>query len=268
MKKIIGCSSGAYHNFSLETAIEGIARAGFEYIEIGSIVGYCEHVMPERMQKADVERLKKQLADTGLKAITILGHSDLTTGEGVEILKRRIILAKEMGIGLVNAGPGPVDSPEKEKIFYDHIAEISVVCEDNNVKVALETHGHVTPTGKDCLVAMEKINSPFMGINYDTANVIYHGGVRPEDDIKDILGRIFIVHLKDKLTMERKKLDFPALGKGIVDFDRIFALLDESGYDGLYSVDIELNEEESKDIEKIGETLRESYEYLEKATKL
>ena len=264
MKKLIGCSSGAYHDFSWERAIEGIAKSGFQYIEIGSITGYCEHVMPERMQKGDVARLKEQLSRAGLEAITILGHSDLTTGEGLDILKRRITLAKEMGIRLINAGPGTVNSAQKENTFYDHIAEIAAVCEASNIKVALETHGHLTPTGKDCLEAMKKINSPFIGINYDTANVIYHGGVRPEDDIENILDHIFIVHLKDKLTMEKKKLDFPPLGKGIIDFDRIFALLDESGYNGPFSADIELGEEESKDIQKIDEAVKASYEYLEK----
>ncbi|HDZ26168.1 MAG TPA: sugar phosphate isomerase/epimerase, partial [Candidatus Aminicenantes bacterium] len=37
LKNKIGCSTNSYHEFDLETAVKGIAAAGFEYVELTAV---------------------------------------------------------------------------------------------------------------------------------------------------------------------------------------------------------------------------------------
>lgn len=43
-KRIIGVNSNCYHGYSIEDALEGIAAAGFHYVELTATKGWTEHV--------------------------------------------------------------------------------------------------------------------------------------------------------------------------------------------------------------------------------
>ena len=48
MGRIIAVNSNCYHGYSIEQAIDGIAAAGFRYIELTATKGWTEHVFPTR----------------------------------------------------------------------------------------------------------------------------------------------------------------------------------------------------------------------------
>ena len=56
-----------------------------------------------------------------------------------------------------------------------------------------------------------------MAVNYDTANALFYGNVDLAQDLDESMDAIRYVHLKDK-GGERTVWDFPALGKGWIDF--------------------------------------------------
>ena len=68
MKRIIGVNSNCYHGFSVEEAIDGIAAAGFRYIELTATKGWTEHVFPDqsfhRLWQVK-ERLEEQFQQSG-----------------------------------------------------------------------------------------------------------------------------------------------------------------------------------------------------------
>ena len=47
-KRIIGVNSNCYHGYSIEEALEGIAAAGFHYVELTATKGWTEHVFPNQ----------------------------------------------------------------------------------------------------------------------------------------------------------------------------------------------------------------------------
>ena len=47
MGRIIAVNSNCYHGYSIEQAIDGIAAAGFRYIELTATKGWTEHVAGE-----------------------------------------------------------------------------------------------------------------------------------------------------------------------------------------------------------------------------
>ena len=236
----IGCSTNCYHGFDLETALRGIADAGFQHVELTSVTDYTEHVMPERMTTKDREALAAKLKDYGLVPMSISGHSDLTSRNGVEIFKRRIEFARQIGAPIVNTGPGEVESSEGREAFFNNIHEIAEYAARAGITVALETHGDLMGTGSASAEIIRQIGSPRIRINYDTGNVIFYGGVRPEEDLQAALPYLGHVHLKDKRG-GRKVWDFPPLGLGEIDFATIFKTLAEAEYAGPISVEIEVS---------------------------
>ena len=48
MERIIGVNSNCYHGYRIEEALEGIAAAGFHYVELTATKGWTEHVFPSQ----------------------------------------------------------------------------------------------------------------------------------------------------------------------------------------------------------------------------
>ena len=65
MKRIIGVNSNCYHGFSIEEAIDGIAAAGFRYIELTATKGWTEHVFPDQSFHR-LWQVKDRLEERGL----------------------------------------------------------------------------------------------------------------------------------------------------------------------------------------------------------
>ena len=74
----LGGHTNTYHTYSLEEALEGIAAAGYKFVELTAVRGWTEHVPLEADAKTlgGIQRMMNQL---GLVAISLSGHSDLTT---------------------------------------------------------------------------------------------------------------------------------------------------------------------------------------------
>jgi L-ribulose-5-phosphate 3-epimerase len=235
----IGCSTNCYHGFDLDTALRGIAGAGFKYVELASVKDYTEHVAPERMTREDRRSLLNKLNDHGLTPMSLSGHSNLASREGVELFKKRLDFAGEIGVGVVNTGPGEVETEDGKRSFFSLIVEVAEHAAGAGVVVALETHGDLMGSGKTGAEIVRKIGSPRIRLNYDTGNVIFYGGVKPEVDIAAALPYLAHVHLKDKKGGV-KVWDFPPLGMGEIDFPRIFKTLADARYTGPISVEIEV----------------------------
>ena len=110
---------------------------------------------------------------------------------------------------------------------------------------------------------MQRIGSESIKINYDTANVIFYSGLRPEEDIHFAAANVAHVHLKDKLG-GKQVCNFPGLGQGDIDFTRIFDTLEQAGYQGPFSIEIELTHETERNGELIDKAFVDSLAYLRK----
>ena len=125
---MLACGTLSYRQERIERALEGIARAGFPAVEIGCVCGYCEHVKPEEMTKADRIALGKLVESFGLSIASIAGHIDLefplvgkgpaAAAEGYRRLRGRIDLAGELGVPIVNTGLGVAQPGESLEVFY------------------------------------------------------------------------------------------------------------------------------------------------------
>jgi sugar phosphate isomerase/epimerase len=245
----IAGSMGSYLHFrdmGWEPVLKGIADAGFRNVELSASHEWQSHIVVEEIAPKDIERLKDLLSKYNLRAISMSAHCALTNREGLDAFKRRMDLASELGVGILITGTGKWGGEEDLDTFYLNMEEVSTHAQKRDVLVTLETHGNGftgeshTGSGKHYLPIIKHINRENVRICYDTANVIFYEGVRPEEDIVYVENYLGYLHIKDK-NLLRGVLNFPALGQGNVNFGRVFDVLRRVHYTGPSSVEIELS---------------------------
>ena len=263
MSHIVAVNSNCYHGFSIEEAIDGIQAAGFHYIELTATKGWTEHVFPT-MSFSFLWSIKDRLQQAGLTPFSMSGHTNLMDTERIPDFISNMRLANFYGctyivssIGEAHLKDNAVTSNEE---VAEHIRALLPHLENYNLILVLENHGEHS-TGKVIKSIVDLVDSPRVKINYDTANVLYFAGVNPIDDIPTCIDSIAYLHIKDKAGGHHE-WNFPALGKGYVDFPRILALLDQAGNESPMSIEIEFTQNGPHDLADVNRAVRDSYTYL------
>ena len=263
MQNRLGANTGSYHHYSLPTALEGIAAAGYRFVELAAIPGVIEHV-PLGADQRTLNGVIRQLNAFGLIPISLSAHSDLTTPAGQQDARRALNLCERLGIVIMNtAVGGPFNEAEDEAAFLGGIHALADDAAARQVVIGIEIHGTLTGSGRMTRNLIEKVNHPAVWINYDTANSEYFGGVPVEIDLPDALPLVAHCHLKDKVGGGRE-WNFPALGEGHVDFGKLLAMFERAGYTGPFSVEIEFQGGEGPALETIHRAMKQSREHLAK----
>ena len=249
--------TNSYHTYGFDEALRGIAAAGFKHVELSAVPGWTEHVPLD-----GTEEVRRKLDEHGLTAVSLSGHSDLTTRDGLEHGVRAVRWAADYGLPIVNtAVGGHASKEESEQAFLQNIGELADAAEDAGVVVALEIHGDIMASGRKTLPLLEKIGRDSVKVNYDTANVEFYSGEKAVDDLEAITSHLAHVHLKD--TVGGKGVwNFGAIGSGSVDFGRVLEILEGAGYTGPLSVELEFEGEPWPPLEEVDESMRRSYEHL------
>jgi len=250
--------TNSYHTYGFDEALAGIAEAGFKHVELSAVPGWTEHVDLDD----DPAEVRRRVAGYGLEAISLSGHSDLTTRDGLEHGIRAVRWAAAYGLPIVNTAVGGHQSAnENEAAFLANVAELADAAEDASVVVALEIHGDIMASSDVTIPLIEKIGRESVRVNYDTANVEFYSGDLAVDDLPKITPYLAHVHLKET-TGGKGNWNFPAIGAGTVDFGRVLAILEQAGYSGPYSVEIEFEGEPWPALDDVNDAMRRSYEHL------
>lgn len=261
MSNRLAANTSSYMPYSLEEALAGIAAAGYRYVELAAIRGVIDHV-PIDADAKTIGRVQRLLNEHSLIPAVLSAHSDLTAERGKKDAIRGLDLCERMGIPIMNTCVGgPGDHRENEAAFLRNIGGLADYAAKRDIMITLEIHGELTATGRKSRELVDKVNRPNVLINYDTANCEYFGGVRAEDDLPYALPCIGLSHLKDKIGGLRV-WNFPALGRGHVDFEKLLGMLRRAGYTGPYSVEIEFKGNPWPSWDIVNRAMRASYKYL------
>lgn len=262
MDNTIGASSVIYDPFGAEEAFKGVAASGFKFIEITYMKGFAENIVkrPEDISKKDIDDILALANEYGLSIYAFSVYEYIISKNAVDKFKKIIDVANAMGAHTIITDTGNVKKTEYDKInlFYENIAEIAEYARSNNTNICFEIHGGLCSTGRQGVEIVKKIDHPNVKLNYDTANVIYFGGERPEEDIIGLWPYFGFMHLKDKAG-RNPEWDFPAVGDGNIDFKKIFEEIKE--YDGPISVEIELTEGEYT-LKEVNDAFKKSYNFI------
>jgi L-ribulose-5-phosphate 3-epimerase len=262
----LAVSTNSYHSYSLEEALAGIAGAGFTSVELSSVPGWTEHVSREA-NDVELEQVRQQVEQAGLTAISMSGHSDLASDEGIAAFRQALRIAHTLGIPYVTTSTGGHDDSSHGSVehqrhaFLERFAPLADEAAEAGIAICIETHGGLSSTGAKAAELVEAIGKPNVGINYYTANVIFYGDVRPEEDIKAAAKYVNHLHLKDKAGND-KEWNFPAIGTGNVDFAPIFGTLEEVGFAGPVSVEIEFQGEPWPPLDEVNQAMTTSLAFI------
>lgn len=269
----LGCNTVDFRKMDLDYALEKIAKAGYEYVEVEANLKWCSHVDP---WKDDPIKFKDKIKNFGFRGVSAIGsHRELITSrQAVKDIKRALEWAKEAGVPVILTGEGRIpkgmDFEEALKILKPKYEEIIEVAGRNKVFLAIEDHGSIslTPDGLPKLLSLAK--SDWFGVNFDTANIHrgdYVGtdsesyewklGAKSSYDevelLKKVAEKVRHVHIKD--VVGRNAV---TLGKGEINLKGCLKALKDANYSGVLSYETEGFEEPDKAYKMIVE----SREYL------
>ena len=106
MDPLISINTLAYEGYDLATALQEIAKIGAGHVELGFTRGFTEGLTESHFSEASAKRINHILSDLGLSSIAVAAHTDLTTNDAVEELKRRIDFGKKLGVKIVHTKVG------------------------------------------------------------------------------------------------------------------------------------------------------------------
>jgi len=116
------------------------------------------------------------------------------------------------------------------------------IAADYGIKMAVENH--IDFTADEMLRLLSNVNSPYLGMNFDTGNFL-----RLLDDpikgMEKLAKRVYATHIKDLKVQKGVAADewyffsSAPVGDGIVDNRKLARLLAEAGYEGFLAVEID-----------------------------
>ena len=224
MENSLACRSDSYGRFQ-SIAYEHLAELGVRYVEIAL-------PPPDRISDtlAELERY-------GLSASSI--HAGLALknpGIGSEYV-RVARAARELGAQniFVSATMGELGPATA----YGRLREVGDACAEEDVTLVLETHPDLVTNGDTARRTMENVGHPNVRVNWDTANVHYYNeGIDEISELTTVLEYVGGVHLKDTNGGYHTH-HFPPIGQGVVDYPAVFRVLNESGFYGPFTIELE-----------------------------
>jgi sugar phosphate isomerase/epimerase len=130
--------------------------------------------------------------------------------------------------------PNWMNDAQAHEAMYYSLAKANLVATRHNVFICLEPHGIYTKTAEGLLRIVELVPSPWIGINWDTGNSYLAGIEDPYEGLQRIRDKVLHIHAKDislqQSEKERGKVTGTpvgcACGEGVVDWEKVFNILD------------------------------------------
>jgi sugar phosphate isomerase/epimerase len=250
----MGCNTVDFRTKPFDFALERIAAAGYEYVEVEANLKWCSHADP---WKDDPLKFQEKVAAYGFKGVSAIGsHRELITSEqGVKDLKRSLEWASAAGVPVVLTGEGrmPEGMQEEEalRILKGRYQELLEVAARSKVYLAIEDHGSISLKPDGLPKLLQLAGSPWLAVNFDTAN-IHRGDYVGTDSthyewklgaktsyseielLKKVAKKVRHVHIKD--VVGRNAV---TLGKGEIDIRGCMQVLQQAGYEGVLSYETE-----------------------------
>ena len=217
--------------------------AGYDSFEL-SIDCTDERLSRLKWGKKEIQKVRDAALANDIDILTMClsGHKRFPLGSsvssvvktGMEIMEGAIDLAGKLGIRVIQiSGFDVYDQEERtsetKKRYFESIALAVKMAERSCVTLAIEPVEGNLLTVQDAMKIVEQIDSPFLQVYPDVANILSLG-IDPIADLTYGQGHIAAIHMRDSLpNIYDATLLF---GTGNLDFERVFTKLDAMQYCG------------------------------------
>ncbi|WUH99568.1 sugar phosphate isomerase/epimerase [Spirillospora sp. NBC_00431] len=190
---------------SFEWAVAYAADIGYEYVEpmvhwgreLLSAAGYF-HSRSMLDDPLDVRRVCDR---HGVQISGLSSHAPLCKPDvSLDYLKQAVRFAKECGAPMIVTDDGPKPGwttvEEDQTLMRYVLQETAHLAESRDVLVAVETHGGYTNAPGRLRRTLGLVDSPAIGVNFDTGNAFLSGN-DPVTWLAGVIDRVVNVHAKD-----------------------------------------------------------------------
>ena len=247
---------------SVEEVCEFASESGFDYIEL-----QCHDVWPKRERQPErrAENLRKLLDKRGLKVSAFAAHNDFVQlpGEAVRDQVRRMgrvcDLADILGCRVIRTEGGRPKPNIAKAQWNSLIVECLqyVLDETDGFTLAFDNHGKITCQPGFLLDLMRTVKSKQVGLNLDTGNFRW-AGYEIHDVVeacRELAPFVVHTHIKDAVLVDGQ-YHGKALGEGEIPLSEICEYCRNNGYQGVWCVEYEGNEDARVGYEKCMKWLR------------
>lgn len=199
------------------------------------------------------------LRDAGIEPKTAAGGVKLNDDASLANYVGALDALKELEIPIFFTSASGEDDFDAAMDLLRDLAEKAAA---RDVVISLETHPPYCENADRMLATMEAVDHPNLRVNFDTANIFYYNeGLDSADELERVTDYVASVHLKDT-DGGFKSGNFPVLGEGVVDFERIFATLEEAGFEGPLTLELEGELVRDLDVEGRHLAVKDCMDYL------
>lgn len=114
-----------------------------------------------------------------------------------------------------------------------------VLCLENHYKDGTWQYAEFAQPEDIFLEILERVDSPYLGVQYDPSNALV-GGYDPVRFLEKVIPRVVTMHASDRYFADGE-LKHGETGKGQIDYDAIFGILSRAGFAGWISVEDGMN---------------------------
>ncbi|MCJ7738875.1 MAG: sugar phosphate isomerase/epimerase [Anaerolineae bacterium] len=232
----LGCSTILFGGYSLDEALDGIAKAGYKAIELCARPGMAPHVEMDRPASYYAE-IKQRITDRGLVIESLAGTGGISLDS--DEFPRALEVAHMLGAPMIAEGAGgnsPAvedDSfkPEYETSLKDVVDILNKAADQAmqfGVKLTIKPHvGTAIYSRKSILKAVPDLNQEWIGINFDPTHIWRSGtGEDPVETLRAVKKYIFTLRIRDNRASRERPIgsvENQIAGKGALDLPALTA---------------------------------------------
>lgn len=226
----LGCLTRPWHDHPLPDALAGIAAAGF------STCGFTSSqqgkpLISDAQPEVDIAAVTALVQRHGLQAQALISNTDVHLPPDQSVAKLRTIISRAKALGLTYLVLTGTHDESKYQAWYAATEQALDFAQEQGVKVLLKAHGGMCALAEDLRYALDRLPHPNFGICYDPGNIYYYTGEKAEEDLPKIAGRVAAMCIKDEVGGKHGEV-MVTPGTGLVDFPRIFSILNDHGFSG------------------------------------
>lgn len=231
----VGANSVLFGGFDMETAFKHLAMAGYDGIEVSAINGMSEHLVLDRWQ--EIAPQVKQLAQT--YELDLLAMEQ--PSRDPELMEKAMQAAVEIGIPIINCGPGGKSDDESTyQQVIDELGSLVKMAEKYGVTLCVKAHvGQYVYNTPTTLKILDAIHSDYFGLDMDPSH-IYRANENPVEAIEAVVSRIKHVHIRDCKGRQQGpgSPENQANGRGDIDLVGYIRVLQENGFTGALDLEV------------------------------
>ena len=229
-----------------------------EAVRLGADGLSLETCFMPRFNEDYLKVLKQKLDASGLERMVAWGHPDGLEGgrnrDAAREMEGHLATAQSLGATVMRiVGSSLMFRDEPHGPQIERIADIlkhSVKrAEDAGIRLAIENH--IDFTADEILQILDRVDSPVLGVNFDTGNTL-RVFEDPVEAARKLAPYTYATHIKDIRPATGSPRDWtfwasaPA-GGGIIDMPGVVGALADGGYDGMLCVEIDFQSDPHAD---------------------